>query len=131
MGLYYYLQIYVRGQNCVNGKYYVALTILLLTMFWMTLPSLILRLWQFGGLECQAVKHDHHYNYLYQDHHYHYHCDHLQGSMGGLGWEAELWDAWPQLSNHSLHSVAWLQRWILFSDHLCIHFHSFKMNQLS
>ena len=28
------------------------------------LPSLILRLWQFGGLECQAVKHDHHYNYL-------------------------------------------------------------------
>ena len=67
-----------------------------------------------GGLRSQAVKLDDHYNYLYQDHHYHYHCDHEQGSMGGLGWEAELWDAWPQLSNHSLHSVAWLQRWILF-----------------
>ena len=74
------------------------------------LPYLILRLWQFGDLDCQAVKHDHHYHYY----HYHYHCDHEQGSMGGLGWEAELWDAWPQLSNHSLHSVAWLQRWIFF-----------------
>jgi len=40
------------------------------------------------------------------------------GSMGGLGWEAELWDAWPQLSNHSLHSVAWLQRYARISSGL-------------
>jgi len=40
------------------------------------------------------------------------------GSMGGLGWEAELWDAWPQLSNHSLHSVAWLQRFARLSSGL-------------
>jgi len=38
--------------------------------------------------------------------------------MGGLGWEAELWDAWPQLSNHSLHSVAWLQRFARLSSGL-------------
>jgi len=40
------------------------------------------------------------------------------GSMGGLGWEAELWDAWPQLSNHSLHSIAWLQRFARLSSGL-------------